>query len=118
MEIPIIKAEQLAQMLEGMLKDAKGITAYALAKNLRIIKTELQEYLDTKTKLFEQYGTREGDKITIAKDSPNFQKFMDEISIFEKENINFEFRKLKEEDLINSGLNGEQMYLLSEYFID
>ena len=118
MKLSIIDADNLTQIIEPMLKDAKGITAYALAKNLRLLATELREYHDTKMKLFQKYGVQDGDKITIDKNSENYQKFIDEFKMFEKEEVEIDFRILKEDDLKDCNLNGEQIYLLSKYFVE
>lgn len=118
MKIKIMEADKVAQIIEPILKDAKGITGYALAKNLRLIRSELKEYYDKKTELFTKYGKKDGAIIVIDKDSPNYQKFLEEMKVFENEEVNIEFRKIKEDEIISSGLNGEQMFLLNEYIIE
>lgn len=112
----LLKADILATNISKMLKDAKGITAYALARNLRMLNTELTEFHNAKKEAFEKYGTREGDSLVIKPE--NMDKYIDEMKKFEGEEIPFQPRTLKEDELFDSGLNGEQIYQLMQDIIE
>lgn len=113
----LLQADQIAQILGTMLQ-AKGIVGYKIARNLRMINEELKEYNEIKMELFKKYGTQEGDKLLINKDSENYPLYFEEIKPYEQQEINFDFRKFTEEELENSDLTAEQMYFLSEYFME
>ena len=112
----LLHADLLANNISKMLKDAKGITAYALARNLRMLTTELTEFHNAKKEAFEKYGTQEGDSLVIKPE--NMDKYIEEMRKFENEEIPFQPRTLKEEELIDSGLNGEQIYQLLQDIIE
>lgn len=111
----LLHADLLANNISKMLKDAKGITAYALARNLRMLNTELTEFHNAKKEAFEKYGTQEGDSLVIKPE--NMDKYIEEMKKFEGEEIPFQPRILKEDELIDSGLNGEQIYQLMQDII-
>lgn len=113
----IKQADQLAQILSTMLQ-SKGIVGYKIARNLRMINEELTEYNEIKMDLFKKYGEQDDDKLIINKDSENYSLFLNEISQYEEQEVDFNFRKFTEEELQNSDLTAEQMYFLSEYFME
>ena len=112
----LLHADLLANNISKMLKDAKGSTADAVARNLRMWNTERTEFHNAKKEAFEKYGTREGDSLVIKPE--NMDKYIDEMKKFEGEEIPFNPRTLKEEELIDSGLNGEQIYQLMQDIIE
>lgn len=113
MIIKLLEAEQLGNNISSMLKDCKGITAYALSKDLRLIQTELKEYGDIKTNLFQKYGeSLENGSMRIKEE--HMQEYIDEMKKFESETVEINFRTLKEEEIVDSGLTGEQMYLINQ----
>lgn len=109
----IAEAEHLAEVLSTMLKE-KGVVGYKIARNLRMINDELKEYYELKQELFRKYGTEDGDRIIINKDSENYPLFIKEISPLAEQEVNFDFRKISEEELMSSNLTAEQMYLLKD----
>lgn len=109
----IFEAEQLANDIKDMLKDCKGITAYALNKNLRLIVDELKEFEDIKANLFKQYGEElENGNMRIKEEY--LKEYLEEMSKFNDEKVEVNLRTLKEEEIIESGLNGEQMFKLNK----
>lgn len=111
------EAENLALALENMM-NAKGIVGYKIARNLRMINDELKEYYELKQELFRKYGTQDGDRIVIPKDSEGYPLFMEEIAPFEGQEVEFDFRMIKESELMESDLTAQQMYVLNEYMVE
>lgn len=115
MKLP--EAENLALSLESMM-NTKGIVGYKIARNLRMINDELKEYYEFKQELFKKYGTADGDKIVIQKDSDGYPLYMSEIKPFEQQDVEFDFRMINEEELVDSDLTAQQMYILNEYMVE
>ena len=109
----IFEAEKLAENLSTMLQE-KGTVGYKIARNLRMINDELKEYYELKQELFKKYGTEDGDRIIINKDSQNYPLFINEITPLMNQEVNFDFRKISEEEMEASTLTAEQMYLLKD----
>lgn len=111
--LTIFEAEQLANDINSMLSNAKGIAAYALSKNLRLLTTELTEYGKIKGDLFQKYGeTLENGNMRIKEE--NIDAFTKEMMKFKDETVMLNLRTLKEEEVIESGLNGEEMFKISK----
>lgn len=118
MTINVFEADTLMNKIQGILKEVKGISAYILAKNLRLLTTELTEFEKAKRDLLEKYGDKEENTVSINSNSEHFNEFVEEMKIYEQENIEVEFRKLTEEQIAESGLNGEQIFYLSKYMVE
>ena len=115
MKLKTIQADNLLSAFSMMMKNCKGIVGYALAKNVRLLNTELTEYNNIKQELFRKYGEEDKGQLVIKKESDNFQKYLEEIKPYNDIEIEIDFMKVKEKDLIDSGLTGEEMYLLLDY---
>lgn len=107
------QAENLAMNLSTML-DTKGIVGFKIARNLRMINDELQEYYQFKEELFKKYGEEVDGNLVVKKDSENYPLFADELKKIADTEVNFDFRKITEEELIDSGLSAKQMSLIWE----
>lgn len=107
------QAENLAMNLSTML-DTKGIVGFKIARNLRMINDELQEYYQFKEELFKKYGKEVDGNLVINKDSENYPLFLNDIKQIAETEVNFDFRKITEEELIDSGLSAKQMSLIWE----
>ena len=108
------QAETLAVNISQILKDSKGIVGYKLARNLRMINEELREYYEIKERLLRKYGTADGDTLMLSKDSANYPLFVEEMGKIADQEVNFVFRKISEEEIAESGLSGDQIYLLTD----
>lgn len=106
------QAENLALSLNSLL-DIKGSCGLKIARNLRMINDELKEYYQFKAELFKKYGEEKDGQLVVHKDSPNFPLFAKELNELDHE-IDFDFRKITEEELIESGLTAKQMSLIWE----
>ena len=102
------QAENLAISLNTML-ETKGIVGFKIARNLRMINDELREYYEFKQELFKKYGEEKDGQLMISKDSPSFADFMKELDPLAKEEVTFDFRMIKEDELAESGLSARQM---------
>lgn len=109
----ISQAENLAIAL-GTLNDIKGIVGFKIARNLRMINDELREYYQFKAELFKKYGEEKDGQLMINKESENFPLFMKELKPLMETEVNFDFRRITEEELIDSGLTSGQMTLIWE----
>lgn len=112
-----LQAENLALNLQTML-DVKGITGFKIARNLRMIQDELREYVQFKEGLFRKYGEEKDGQLIVDKDSPNASEFMKELDKLNNQEVHFEFRKITEDELVESGLTAGQMALIWEYMVD
>lgn len=107
----ISQAETLAVSLSTML-DVKGVVGYKIARNLRMINEELKDYYEQKQKLFGKYGKEKDGQMVIERDTEEFKKFMEEFSPIMDQEVNFDFRKITEDELIDSGLSAKQMAMI------
>lgn len=113
----ITQALLLQNILSTMLNQ-KGIVGYKIARNLRMINEELIEYNKQREELFKKYGTQEGDTLKIDKDSENYLLFLKEIKPFDDLEVEFNFLKITQDELMNSELTAEQMLILSDYIVE
>lgn len=102
------QAEILAINLSTML-ETKGVVGFKIARNLRMINDELREYYEYKQELFKKYGEEVDGNLVINKDSENYPLFISEIKQIAETEVNFDFRKITEDELIDSNLTAKQM---------
>ena len=113
----IKQADSMAFVLNTMLQ-IKGIVGYKIARNLRMINEELKEYNEVKQDLFRKYGTEKDGNLVIERGSENYSLFMQEIQPYEEQDVDFDFKKITDEELQNGDLTAEQVLILSEYFLE
>lgn len=111
------EAESLSIALNSML-DTKGIVGLKIARNQRMINDELKEYYQFKQELFKKYGEEKDGVLVIQKDSENYILFLREVKPLEEQEVNFSFRMITEEELINSGLTAKQMSAIMDYMVE
>lgn len=107
------QAENLAIAL-NTLTDIKGVVGFKIARNLRMIQDELREYYQFKEELFRKYGEEKEGSLVVDKDGENFPLFLKELQPLMDAEVSFDFRKITEQELIESGLTSGQMTLLWE----
>ena len=105
------QAENLSSSL-SLLAEIKGSAGLKIARNKRMIDDELKEYYERKQELFKKYGTQEGEFLKIPKE--NEKAFMGEMLPLSEMEVDFNFRKLTEAELIESGMTSAQMSLIWE----
>jgi len=89
----------------------KGRLGFVIAKNIRILRGEISEYIALRDKLIQEVGKKKDDSYVI--DNPdNIQKFLDLIR--EYDDISFEFipQQIDEETFCSGSLTSDQMFLL------
>ena len=111
------QAKLLSLSLNSMMEE-KGIVGLKLMRNKRMIDDELKEYYEFEAELFKKYGEEKEGQLVISKDSENYKKFLEEIAPLNDAEVNFEFRKLTEEELAQSNLTANQMAVIWEYMVD
>lgn len=111
------QAEKLLNDLSTML-DVKGITGFKIARNMRMIQDELKEYIQFKEGLFRKYGEEKDGQLFVNKDNPNIVDFLAELEKLNQQEVNFDFRKITEDELAESGLTAGQMALIWEWLVD
>lgn len=111
------QAEKLLNDLSTML-DVKGITGFKIARNMRMIQDELKEYIQFKEGLFRKYGEEKDGQLVVEKDNPNIVEFLAELEKLNQQEVHFDFRKITEEELAESGLTAGQMALIWEWLVD
>lgn len=106
------QAEQLGIAMYSLL-EAKGSCGLKIARNLRMIQDELKEYYQRKEELFKKYGEEKDGQLIVEKSSPLFEEFTKELNELDLD-VEFPFRKITEQELIDSGLSAKQMALIWE----
>lgn len=110
------QAESLANILNSF--DVKGSCGVKIARNLRMINDELREYFQFKEELFRKYGEEKDGVLMINKESESFPKFMSELQPLLDTEVSFDFRKITEQELADSGLTAKQMAMIWEEMVD
>ena len=111
----IKQVDEMQFVLKQMLQ-VKGIVGYKIARNLRMITDELKEYNQVKQELFEKYGTEKDGNLVIDKFSENYANYLKEIAPYEDQDVDFDFKRITEDEFMGSDLTAEQILLLTEYF--
>lgn len=106
------QAEQLGIAMYSLL-ETKGSCGLKIARNLRMIQDELKEYYQRKEELFKKYGEEKDGQLIVEKTSPNFEEFMKQLNELDLD-VEFPFRKITEQELIDSGLSAKQMAIIWE----
>ena len=109
-----VDAERLMVCLYDMT-DVKGVAGVKLARNLRMLSEELKEYLLYKQEMFKKYGTEdENGQWKIQTNTENYFNYLKEMKSLDELEVTFDFRKINEEELANSGLTAEQILKIWE----
>lgn len=111
------QAELLSIALNSLMEE-KGIVGLKLARNKRMIDDELKEYYEFKQELFKKYGEEKEGNLVISKDSENYPLFLKEIEPLDNQEVNFDFRKITEDELAQSNLSARQMSLIWDWMVD
>ena len=70
-------------------------TSFRIAKNLKVVQSELESYDETRKKLIEKHG-KDGE---ISPDSKNWEKFIDEMNELLGTEIDLKIDKIKQSTL-------------------
>ena len=111
------QAEQLSIALNSLM-DEKGVVGLKIARNKRMIDDELREYYEFKQELFKKYGEERDGQLMISKDSENIDQFLAELKPLDEQEVDFDFRKITEDELAGSNLTARQMALIWDYMVE
>lgn len=108
------QAELLSIALNDMMNE-KGSVGLKLMRNKRMIDDELKEYYQFKNNLFDKYA--DGGNFI----DPNTEKGKEYIKEFQPIadlEVNFDFRKITEDELAQSSLTASQMAIIWDYMVE
>ena len=109
------EAKLLSISLKSM--EEKGKVAVKIARNIRMIDDELKEYYQYEAELFKKYGEEKDGQLIVEKTSPLFEEFSKELNELDLD-VEFPFRKITEQELIDSGLSAKQMAMIWDYMVE
>lgn len=99
--------------LQSISSKVTGRFAYAVARNIRKISDECQEFIKIKDDLVRKYGTQTEDgNIVIQQDSESYSKFMDELKVYTDQKCDVDIYTVDEKELCESALNADEMLMI------
>ena len=110
-----IEAFNLLTFLNGIATKCTGKLGYAVARNIRILNTELTEFQNARNELIRKYGTKDGDNIFIENGSEAFFSFQNEMKQYESIELDIPLMKVNREVLENSDLSADLLLVMSNY---
>ena len=110
-----LEAYNLLNFLNNISKKCIGKLGYAVARNIRVLNTELTEFQNVRNELIRKYGTKDGDNIFIENGSEAFFSFQNEIKQYESIELDIPLMKVNREVLENSDLSADILLVLSNY---
>lgn len=111
-------ANMLKNFLESIANECTGKLGYAVARNIRLLSTELTEYNDRRNELIRKYGVENDGVISVENGSEGFYKLMEEMKEYEDIEINIELMKVSEDTLSNSNISADKMLVLMDYMVE
>lgn len=97
----------------GVLQELKekGVLGFAVAKNMRKLADELQEYDSKRNECIRKYGTLiEGERYSFSSEAA--EKFYAEMEPYDRIEFEFEPMTVSEETFCGSNLTSDQMAVL------
>lgn len=105
-------------ILQSISSKVTGKLGYAVARNIRKIIDECQDFLKIKDELVHKYGTEdENGNIVIKQNTEEYENFIEELQVYSDIQCDVDIFKVNEEELWNSALNANEM-LSIEFMID
>ncbi|MCD8208538.1 MAG: hypothetical protein LUD72_11415 [Bacteroidales bacterium] len=84
-----------------------GKLGYAIARNLRLLKTEATEYIQLRSELFQKYGIQNGSQWRIPPE--NIEEYIKELGDIPSIDHEVNVFKVSEEDFVSGSLTAAQM---------
>lgn len=118
--------QEMDAMLTALDKflERRDVIGYAAARNARILRSELTEFFKLRDELVMKYGEADTDEegrptgqVSLSMDSPDFPKFMDELSRFATITHEPELFRIKFEQAIGQ-LSGSELLEVEWMFED
>ena len=114
MKVELGKIVASSEPLGKLMQEKTPIaTSFRLAKVLKSVQGELETYDETRKKLIEELG-KDGE---IKQDSPNFEKFIEEMNKLLAEKVSIKAEKIKSESLSKVEISPSDLLAL-EWIID
>lgn len=108
-------------------KGLSSVTAYRIAKNIKLVNEELKVYNDQRIKLLENLANKDKDGKPIIKEDDGMQeydltdenklKLQEEVNKLLEEEINMDIKKVSLEQLDGAGLSPAQLSTI-EYMLE
>lgn len=113
-----IDADAILQMLRKVSTETRGVVGFAVARNMRYFEQSLTEYTNIKNELIKKNG-QENDKGDwfIAPNTDGYANFSREIQQYNKIEIDIEVMQVTQQELIDSGLTGDAMFVLDSFMV-
>lgn len=117
-----IANEKILQYVDtlGKCDSVTGFPGMIIAITRRKMSDEIAEYVQEKQRIFKRYGQKKDNGWIIPKDSPDFQKAMDEIMQVATYQTNVDIPQFSEEEFIqkfqSDSLTAENYSILYEIF--
>ena len=99
--------------LQSISSKVTGRLAYAVARNIRKIANEYQDFMKFKDDLVRKYGTMTEDgNLVIEQNSESYSKFMDELKVYTDLQCDVDIYSVDEKELWESELNADEMLMI------
>lgn len=99
--------------LQSISSKVTGRLAYAVARNIRKIANECQDFMKFKDDLVRKYGTQTEDvNLVIQQNTESYSKFMDELKIYTDLQCDVDIYIVDEKELWESELNADEMLMI------
>lgn len=105
--------------LQSISSKVTGKLGFAVAKNMRRIADECQDFIKIKDDLVRKYGTMTEDgNLVIQQNSESYSKFMDELKVYTDLQCDVDIYSVDEKELWESELNADEMLLIEFMVIE
>lgn len=99
--------------LQSISSKVTGKLGFAVAKNIRRIANECDDFMKIKDDLVRKYGTQTDDgNIVIRQNSESYDKFMDELKVYTDLQCDVDIYTVDEKELCESALNADEMLMI------
>lgn len=99
--------------LQSISSKVTGRLAYAVARNIRKIASESQDFMKIKDDLVRKYGSQTEDgNIVIQQNSDSYSKFIDELKVYTDLKCDVDIYSVDEKELWESALNADEMLMI------
>lgn len=99
--------------LQSISSKVTGRLAYAVARNIRKIANECQDFIKIKDDIVRKYGIQtEYGNFMIQQNSESYNKFMDELKVYTDIEHDVDIYSVDEKELWESALNADEMLMI------
>lgn len=99
--------------LQSISSKVTGKLGFAVAKNMRRLSDECQDFIKIKDDLICKYGTvNEDGNITVQQNSESYGKFIEELKVYTDLQCDVDIYTVDEKELWESNLNADEMLMI------